>query len=175
VQVLAGESENALLESETTLRSSWGAWKHLDELLSSSEVNWHVWELCVRLSDQFTSCWCTLFAVLISAPLEGLALLYFNSQSIPLPIWTLRLLYRCFSAVVGSIQSPSALCSLKQFIFTPIPVPPSLSIFPLSTQYFQTLHSTFSGSWSPFPHVYITLPVTPHLDLQLANILLHCC
>ena len=53
--------ENALAESESTLLCSRGAWKHLEVLRSTGEVDQSVWEVCVCLLDRFTFCWWTGF------------------------------------------------------------------------------------------------------------------
>jgi len=57
--ILAGASENALVESERTLLSSRGAWEHLEVLRSTGAVDWSVWEFCVCLPDRFTFRWCS--------------------------------------------------------------------------------------------------------------------
>jgi len=57
--VLSGAPENALAQSESTLRSSRGAWEHLEVLRSTGEGNWSVWEVWVWLPDWLTFCWCT--------------------------------------------------------------------------------------------------------------------
>jgi hypothetical protein len=56
LQVLLEAPENALAESESTLFSSKGAWKHLEVLRSTAEVDRSVWEVCVWLPDKFTFC-----------------------------------------------------------------------------------------------------------------------
>jgi len=56
LQVLAGASENALAESESTLQSSRGAWEHLEVLRSTGEGNRSSWEVCVLFLDRFTFC-----------------------------------------------------------------------------------------------------------------------
>jgi hypothetical protein len=47
LQVLSGAPENALAESKSTLLSSRGAWKHLEVLRSTREVDRSVWEVCM--------------------------------------------------------------------------------------------------------------------------------
>jgi len=57
LQVPSRATENALVESESTLQSSRRAWEHLEVLESSSEGYRSVWEVCVWLPDWFTFCW----------------------------------------------------------------------------------------------------------------------
>jgi hypothetical protein len=49
--------ENAVAESESTLQSSRGSWKHLKELGSNVKGYRSVLEVCVYLSDWITFCW----------------------------------------------------------------------------------------------------------------------
>jgi hypothetical protein len=58
VQELSEPPENTLTESESTLLSSGGAWKHLAVLRSTGEVDWSAWEVWVCVWDRFTLCWC---------------------------------------------------------------------------------------------------------------------
>lgn len=62
LQAVSNASENALPESESALFSSRIAWEHLKVLESTSQVNGSIWEICMRLSDQFTFCWCWLLS-----------------------------------------------------------------------------------------------------------------
>jgi len=57
LQVLSGDRENALAESECTLQSSRGGWAHLDVLRSTGEGYRSVWEVCVWLPDRIAFCW----------------------------------------------------------------------------------------------------------------------
>jgi len=58
LQVLSGARGNALAESESTLQSSrGGGWEHLEVLRSTGEGYRSVWEICIWLPDQITSCW----------------------------------------------------------------------------------------------------------------------
>jgi len=59
VNVLTGEFELALAESESNLLSSRGVWGHLEVFRSTGEVNQSVWEVSLLLSDQSTFCWCS--------------------------------------------------------------------------------------------------------------------
>jgi len=54
LQVLSEAHENALAESESTLRSSRGGWEHLEVLRSTGEGYRSVWEVCVWLLDRNT-------------------------------------------------------------------------------------------------------------------------
>jgi len=56
LQVLSGERENALAESESSLQSSSGGWEHLKVLRSTGEGYQSVWEVCVWLPDRITFC-----------------------------------------------------------------------------------------------------------------------
>ena len=55
--MLSGAPANALAESESTLQSSRGGWKHLEVFWSTGEGYQSVWEVCVWLPDRFTFCW----------------------------------------------------------------------------------------------------------------------
>jgi len=59
LQVLSGALENALAEAERTLQSSSRCLEHLEVLRSNDEGYRSVWEVCVRLPDRITFCWCT--------------------------------------------------------------------------------------------------------------------
>ena len=54
LQVLSGNRENALAESESTMQSSRVAWEHQEVLRSTGEGYQSVWEVCLWLPDQFT-------------------------------------------------------------------------------------------------------------------------
>jgi hypothetical protein len=56
LQVLSGAPENAIAESESTLRSSKGAWVYLEVFRSNPEGYWSVWEVCMWLLYRFTFC-----------------------------------------------------------------------------------------------------------------------
>jgi hypothetical protein len=58
LQVLVAAPYNTLAESESTLLSSKWAWKRLEVLRSIGEVDQSVWEVCMRLLDRVTFCWC---------------------------------------------------------------------------------------------------------------------
>ena len=51
LQALSGAPENAFAESESTLQSSSGGWKHLEVLRSTGKGGRSVWEVCVWLPD----------------------------------------------------------------------------------------------------------------------------
>jgi len=65
LQMLSGALESALAQSESCFISSSGAWKHLEELGSTGEVDWSVWEICMGLLDWFTLCWCCVWPYII--------------------------------------------------------------------------------------------------------------
>jgi len=58
LQVLSEAHENALAESESTLQCSKGGWEYLEVLRSTDEGYRSTWEVCVRLPDRITYCWC---------------------------------------------------------------------------------------------------------------------
>jgi len=57
-QVLSEASENALLESESTLLIFRGVWEHLEVHGPTCEVAQSGWEYSVLLPDWFSCCWC---------------------------------------------------------------------------------------------------------------------
>jgi len=76
LQVLLEAPENALAESESTVLSSRGAWKHLEVLRSTGQVNRSVWDVCVELPDWFTFRW-WICAEIRSIPIGGVTSAYY--------------------------------------------------------------------------------------------------
>jgi len=59
LQVLSEPCENALAESESTLQSSRGGWKHLEVLRSTGKGYRSLWEVCIWIPDRITSSSCS--------------------------------------------------------------------------------------------------------------------
>jgi len=92
LQVLSGAPENALVESESTLLSSRGAWEHLKVVRRTGEVDRSVNEVWVWLPERFTFCGCRDI-------LRGRVSVSSEIYSMAMVVWTQRCTWMPWSSV----------------------------------------------------------------------------